>query len=213
MNEGCLLIYLVYVLVLAQYIFFLLRRSFDIRSVSQWNRLIYYISHSRFNFYCCVLWRKIERTFCWPSEKKVKLKAPICGAITATIRNWDHTRAHTPTKQLKKKKNSADKMTIDDCSNNSLLGDNRKGGAIRLQIVPAQPKTLSHLPTRPAVDLAFHDLVYSVREGRRNRKYNRNQPNKHGYFVPFHFIFCTFFTWNCSRACVRNQHVKICSLL
>lgn len=61
-------------------------------------------------------------------------------------------------------------MTIDECSNNSLIGDNRKGGAIRLQIVPAQPKTLSHLPTRPAVDLAFHDLVYSVREGRRNRK-------------------------------------------
>lgn len=44
------------------------------------------------------------------------------------------------------------------------------GGQVRVQIVPAQPKTLSHLPSRPAVDLAFHDLRYSVREGRRNRE-------------------------------------------
>lgn len=69
-------------------------------------------------------------------------------------------------------------MANEDCANNSLIGDNRKGGAIRLQIVPAQPKTLSHLPTRPPVDLAFHDLVYSVREGRRNRK-----------FILCHFLF------------------------
>lgn len=62
-------------------------------------------------------------------------------------------------------------MVLEDNCNNSLLDDSRKGGAIRLQIVPAQPKTLSHLPTRPAVDLAFHDLVYSVREGRKNSKY------------------------------------------
>lgn len=57
-----------------------------------------------------------------------------------------------------------------DCNNSCLLDENRKNGAIRLQIVPAQPKTLTHLPQRPAVDLAFQDLVYSVREGRRNRK-------------------------------------------
>lgn len=64
-------------------------------------------------------------------------------------------------------------MVEDDFANNSLIGDNRKSGAVRLQIVPAQPKTLSHLPSRPAVDLAFHDLVYSVREGRRNREYKQ----------------------------------------
>lgn len=57
----------------------------------------------------------------------------------------------------------------DQSANNSLLND-RKSGAVRLQIVPAQPKTLTHLPTRPAVDLAFHDLKYTVREGRENRK-------------------------------------------
>lgn len=61
-------------------------------------------------------------------------------------------------------------MVEGDCVNDNLI-DDRKSGAIKLQIVPAQPKTLSHLPTRPPVDLAFHDLVYSVREGRRNRKY------------------------------------------
>lgn len=196
MNEGCLLVYLVYVLVLAQFNTFF-ASSLVQYSFSESVKSLHLLFRIRvWTFCCCVFWREIKRTYCWPSEKKVKLKAPICAAITATIRNWDHTRAHTPTKQLKKKKkkNPADKMTIDDCSNNSLLGDNRKGGAIRLQIVPAQPKTLSHLPTRPAVDLAFHDLVYSVREGRRNRKYNRNQPNKHGYFVPFHFIFAICFS-------------------
>ncbi|XP_058455973.1 ATP-binding cassette sub-family G member 4 isoform X1 [Malaya genurostris] len=51
---------------------------------------------------------------------------------------------------------------------NNLLDDNRKNGAVRVQIVPSQPKTLSHLPTRPAVDLAFHNLTYRVKEGRRN---------------------------------------------
>lgn len=61
-------------------------------------------------------------------------------------------------------------MVEENMANTSLLDENRKSGAIKLQIVPPQPKTLSHLPARPAVDLAFHDLVYSVREGRRNRK-------------------------------------------
>ncbi|XP_031623098.1 ATP-binding cassette sub-family G member 4 [Contarinia nasturtii] len=57
-----------------------------------------------------------------------------------------------------------------DLDSDYILNNNKKSGAIKLQIVPAQPKTLSHLPTRPAVDLAFHDLVYSVREGRRNHE-------------------------------------------
>lgn len=62
------------------------------------------------------------------------------------------------------------KMVEGDCVNENLI-DDRKSGAVKLQIVPSQPKTLTHLPKRPPVDLAFHDLVYSVREGRRNRKY------------------------------------------
>lgn len=53
-------------------------------------------------------------------------------------------------------------------TNNLLDDNNRKNGAVRVQIVPSQPKTLSHLPTRPAVDLAFHNLTYRVKEGRRN---------------------------------------------
>ncbi|XP_025986553.1 ATP-binding cassette sub-family G member 1 isoform X2 [Solenopsis invicta] len=53
---------------------------------------------------------------------------------------------------------------------NGLLsnGINRKGSAVRLQIVAAQPKTITHLPKRPPVDLAFTDLMYKVREGRKN---------------------------------------------
>lgn len=61
-------------------------------------------------------------------------------------------------------------MVEDNAVNNMLISDNRKSSQVRVQIVPSQPKTLSHLPSRPAVDLAFHDLKYSVREGRRNRE-------------------------------------------
>ncbi|XP_037051384.1 ATP-binding cassette sub-family G member 1 isoform X2 [Bradysia coprophila] len=57
-----------------------------------------------------------------------------------------------------------------DKDNDFILNNNVKSGAFKLQIVPAQPKTLSHLPRRPAVDLAFHDLTYSVREGRRGHE-------------------------------------------
>lgn len=49
-----------------------------------------------------------------------------------------------------------------------VLNNNVKNGAVRVQIVPSQPKTLSHLPPRPAVDLAFHKLSYRVKEGRKN---------------------------------------------
>lgn len=41
----------------------------------------------------------------------------------------------------------------------------------KVQIVAAAHKTLSHLPQRPAVDLAFVDLNYRVREGRSNSEY------------------------------------------
>lgn len=55
----------------------------------------------------------------------------------------------------------------DDDANGILLQP-RKSSAVRLQIVPAQPKTITHLPKRPPVDLAFTDLTYKVREGRKN---------------------------------------------
>lgn len=88
-------------------------------------------------------------------------------------------------------------MVEGDCVNDNLI-DDRKSGAIKLQIVPAQPKTLTHLPTRPPVDLAFHDLVYSVREGRKNRKYFTVSNFCVILFVclfHFHFIlFCFFFS-------------------
>lgn len=51
---------------------------------------------------------------------------------------------------------------------NGINGLNGKNSAVRLQIVPAQPKTITHLPKRPSVDLAFTDLTYKVRESRKN---------------------------------------------
>jgi hypothetical protein len=58
------------------------------------------------------------------------------------------------------------------------LSDDRKNlvgtsgsSSTRIQIVPTQPKTLSHLPSRPAVELAFTNLTYRVKEGRSNSEY------------------------------------------
>jgi len=59
--------------------------------------------------------------------------------------------------------------TADD--SNGILLQPRKSSTVRLQIVPAQPKTITHLPKRPPVDLAFTDLTYKVREGRKNSEY------------------------------------------
>ncbi|KAG5676193.1 hypothetical protein PVAND_006042 [Polypedilum vanderplanki] len=53
-----------------------------------------------------------------------------------------------------------------------VLINNRKNlvgtSSTKIQIVPAQPKTLTHLPSRPPVELAFKDLTYRVKEGRSN---------------------------------------------
>ncbi|XP_054002971.1 ATP-binding cassette sub-family G member 4 isoform X1 [Hylaeus anthracinus] len=51
---------------------------------------------------------------------------------------------------------------------NEILLQPRNSSGTRLQIMPAQPKTITHLPKRPPVDLAFTDLTYKVREGRKN---------------------------------------------
>lgn len=54
---------------------------------------------------------------------------------------------------------------------NGILLQSRKNSVVRLQIVPSKPKTITHLPKRPPVDLAFSDLTYKVREGRKNSEY------------------------------------------
>ncbi|XP_050422486.1 ATP-binding cassette subfamily G member 4 isoform X3 [Adelges cooleyi] len=46
-----------------------------------------------------------------------------------------------------------------------VLNNNKKSGSVKVTITPCQPKTLSHLPKRPPVDIAFSDLVYTVSEG------------------------------------------------
>ncbi|XP_005176223.1 ATP-binding cassette sub-family G member 1 [Musca domestica] len=57
-------------------------------------------------------------------------------------------------------------MVESDLLNKNLLSDSRQGN--KAQIVPVQTKTLQHLPKRPAVDLAFHNLTYRVKEGNRS---------------------------------------------
>lgn len=68
-----------------------------------------------------------------------------------------------------------DAIILNDLNNDdrkNLVGTSGTSTNVRVQIVPAQPKTLSHLPHRPAVDLAFSDLAYRVKEGRSNSKYD-----------------------------------------
>lgn len=48
----------------------------------------------------------------------------------------------------------------------------RKSGSVKVTITPCQPKTLSHLPKRPPVDIAFSDLEYTVTEGNKKSEYN-----------------------------------------
>lgn len=60
---------------------------------------------------------------------------------------------------------------LSDSDRKNLVGTSGSASAsTKIQIVPAQPKTLSHLPSRPPVELAFRDLAYRVKEGRSNSK-------------------------------------------
>lgn len=52
---------------------------------------------------------------------------------------------------------------------NNILLQNRNPSTIAVQIVPCQPKTLTHLPQRPKVDLAFSDLTYTVRQNKTSK--------------------------------------------
>lgn len=61
-------------------------------------------------------------------------------------------------------------LSVDDRKN--LVGTSGTSGSTKIQIVPAQPKTLSHLPSRPAIELSFQNLAYRVKEGRSNSEYD-----------------------------------------
>jgi len=52
---------------------------------------------------------------------------------------------------------------------NLLVSPGRKG-SVKVQIQPCQQKTLTHLPQREPVDIAFNNLRYTVTEGRKNVK-------------------------------------------
>lgn len=51
-------------------------------------------------------------------------------------------------------------------SEDNQLLTSRKG-SLKVTIQPSQPKTLTHLPKRAPLDLAFTDLSYRVQEGRK----------------------------------------------
>lgn len=67
------------------------------------------------------------------------------------------------------------KLTVDEDVTagdaDGLLSGRRKSSSVKVTISPAQPKTLSHLPKRPPVDIAFSDLTYAVTEGRKKSEY------------------------------------------
>lgn len=56
--------------------------------------------------------------------------------------------------------------TANELSPDSFLLKNRSSDVYKVQIVPCQQKTLTHLPKRPKVDLAFSDLTYTVKQGK-----------------------------------------------
>ncbi|CAK1601325.1 unnamed protein product [Parnassius mnemosyne] len=53
---------------------------------------------------------------------------------------------------------------------NVFILNNVRKGSLKVTITPAQHKTLTHLPKRPPVDLAFTDLTYRVHEGRKSNE-------------------------------------------
>ncbi|XP_045534776.1 ATP-binding cassette sub-family G member 1 isoform X2 [Papilio machaon] len=53
---------------------------------------------------------------------------------------------------------------------NVYILNNLRKGSLKVTITPAQHKTLTHLPKRPPVDLAFTDLMYRVHEGRKSNE-------------------------------------------
>ncbi|XP_050537758.1 ATP-binding cassette sub-family G member 1 [Daktulosphaira vitifoliae] len=55
---------------------------------------------------------------------------------------------------------------------NNPLSVDRKSSSVKINMMSSQTKTLSHLPKRPPVDIAFADLVYTVSEGTTNSTKN-----------------------------------------
>lgn len=53
-----------------------------------------------------------------------------------------------------------------ELATDTLLLKNRGSDAVKVQITPCQTKTLTHLPRRPKVDLAFENLTYTVKQGK-----------------------------------------------
>lgn len=76
---------------------------------------------------------------------------------------------------------------------NGILLQSRRSSEVRVQIMQAKPKTITHLPKRPPVDLAFSDLTYKVREGRKSSKYI--------YLCYLNFILFVYFSLRIRYKC------------
>ncbi|KAB0799514.1 hypothetical protein PPYR_07394 [Photinus pyralis] len=50
-----------------------------------------------------------------------------------------------------------------------ILNNNKNPTDVKVQIVPCQPKTLTHLPQRPKVELSFSDLTYTVEQNKSSK--------------------------------------------
>ncbi|KAK5643310.1 hypothetical protein RI129_007155 [Pyrocoelia pectoralis] len=54
-------------------------------------------------------------------------------------------------------------------NSDNILLQTRNSSDVKVQIVPCQPKTLTHLPQRPKVELSFSDLTYTVQQNKSSK--------------------------------------------
>lgn len=123
------------------------------------------INHRLRNFFACYL---CEGWFI--DLRTLRTRWETRAALIETIDDYSRKKERKCEEQSHWKMKLEGNCSTEDDSNGILLQP-RKNSAVRLQIVPAQPKTITHLPKRPPVDLAFTDLTYKVREGRKNSEY------------------------------------------
>lgn len=96
---------------------------------------------------------------------------------------------------MKKVENDAASVSFHKGDADKLVNSSRKG-SLKVTVMPSH-KTLTHLPKRPPVDLAFTNLSYSVKEGRKNSEYT------------FYFTtISSFITKNCQSSLITTESLN-----